>query len=208
MLAQLRAVPDIEIVGLLTTINEEADRVAIHAVRRSLLLRQAAAAGLPIRIVGLPWPCTNEQYEARMEVALREVSESGVTHIAFGDLLLEDVRAYRERQLAGTGLEPLFPLWHPAGGTAALAQSMLDAGIRAVLTCVDPSVLPERFLGREFDAGLLADLPRGVDPCGERGEFHTFCYAGPMLAAPIAVRPGDRVTRDEFAFLDLVPESD
>jgi uncharacterized protein (TIGR00290 family) len=201
----LRQRREVEVVGLLTTFNEAADRVAMHAVRRELVKAQARAAGLPLWPVALPSPCDNAAYEARMGQALAEARRRGVTHLAFGDLFLEDIRAYRERQLAGTGITPLFPLWGPAADTPALARAMLAAGLRAVLTCVDPRQLAGAFVGREFDAALLAEFPPTVDPCGERGEFHTFCYAAPVFAAPIRVRAGECVVRDGFHFLDLLP---
>ena len=204
-LHRLRQMPDVELAGLLTTFHEAADRVAMHAVRRELVTAQAAAAGLPLRAVELPWPCPNEIYEQRFGQALARARDEGVTHIAFGDLFLEDIRAYRIRQLAGAGVEPLFPLWCAPADTPALAQRMLAAGLRAVLTCVDPRLLPMHFVGRTFDASLLRDLPASVDPCGERGEFHTFCYAGPVFTAPIGVRVGASVCRDGFWFADLEP---
>jgi diphthamide synthase (EF-2-diphthine--ammonia ligase) len=193
------------VLGLLTTFNEAAGRVSMHAVRRELVEAQAAAAGLPLWPVPLPWPCSNADYEERMSLVIGRAREEGITHVAFGDLFLEDVRAYRIRQLAGTGIEPLFPLWTPPAGTPDLARQMLDGGLRAVLTCVDPRQLPEPFVGRAYDALLLAELPPGVDPCGERGEFHTFCFAGPMFAAEIGVRVGETVSRDGFCFIDLAP---
>jgi uncharacterized protein (TIGR00290 family) len=197
----LRQDPGIEVVALTTTINEEFDRVAMHAVRRELLERQADSAGLPLWTIPLPWPCSNEQYEARMrEVCVRAVRER-IQAIAFGDLFLTDIRAYRERQLAGTGLEPLFPVWQLP--TRELANEMLAASLRAKITCVDPKHLPREFAGREFDTGFLRDLPPTVDPCGENGEFHTFVYAGPMFAEPIAVEAGEIVERDGFIFADV-----
>ena len=201
----LRQRGDVELVGLVTTFNETADRVAMHAVRRELVEAQAASVGLPLLPVWLPWPCSNEIYERLMLDLLHEARRQGVTHVAFGDLFLEEVRDYRIRLLAGTGLEPLFPLWGTPADTPALARRMLDAGLRAVLTCVDPAQLDGRFVGRAFDAALLAELPPSVDPCGERGEFHTFCTDGPMFAAPVAVRAGAVVQRDGFYFADLVP---
>ncbi len=204
-LHRLRRAPDVEVVALLTTFNEAADRVAMHAVRRELVTAQAAAAGLPLWPVELPWPCPNDAYEARMTVAIDRARADGVTHVAFGDLHLADVRAYREQRLAGTGLTPLFPLWGAADDTPALAGEMLAAGLRAVLTCVDPRQLPAAFVGRTWDRELVASLPGGVDPCGERGEFHTFCVAGPMFASPLAVRVGETVERDGFAFADVLP---
>ena len=201
----LRQQPDVEVAGLLTTFNEVADRVAMHAVRRSLVEAQAAAARLPLWRVALPFPCSNADYESRMRAAIARAREEGVTQVAFGDLFLQDVREYRVRMLSGTGLEPLFPLWCSAAQTPALARTMLTSGLRAVLTCVDPRQIQERFAGRLFDAALLAELPDGVDPCGERGEFHTFCFAGPMFDRSISVRVGETVSRDGFCFTDLVP---
>lgn len=201
----LRADPAAEVVGLLTTFTAAFDRVAMHAVRRELVEAQAAAAGLPLSPVWLPWPCPNAEYEGRMATACAALRAAGVTHVAFGDLFLADVRAYRERQLAGTGLAPLFPLWGTSADTPGLARAMQAAGVRAVLTCVDPKQLPPDFAGREWDADLLADLPPGVDPCGENGEFHTFCHAGPMFRSPIPVAAGAVVTRDGFVFADLTP---
>jgi len=206
-LHMLRRAGEVEVVGLLTTLNDEFDRVAMHAVRRALLEAQAEAAGLPLRAVPLPWPCSNAEYEAAMGRALAKAREEwGVTHIAFGDLFLEEVRAYRERQLDGTGLTPLFPLWGLP--TRALAQEMIEGGLRARLTCVDPNRLPASWAGRAFDAALLHNLPPGVDPCGEAGEFHTFAHAGPMFARPIPVTVGEVVTRDGFVFADLLPQGD
>jgi uncharacterized protein (TIGR00290 family) len=189
--------------GLLTTINEAFDRVAMHAVRRSLLQAQARTAQLPLHVVPLPWPCSNEEYERRMGSAVAGFVAAGFTHVAFGDLFLQDVRRYREERLAATGLTPLFPLWQ-SKPTAELAREMIAAGLQARLTCVDPRVLDRTFAGRRFDAELLADLPAGVDPCGERGEFHSFACAGPMFAEPIAVTVGDTVDRDGFVFCDLL----
>ncbi len=187
--------------ALLTTVNESADRVAMHAVRRDVLEAQAAAAGLPLITVQIPSPCPNEVYEARMSAAIRNARTDGFTHVAFGDLFLEDIRRYREERMAGTGLTPIFPLW--LRPTAALAQEMLDGGLDAYLTCVDPRVIPSSFAGRRFDARLLADLPPGTDPCGERGEFHTCAVAGPMFSHRINVAPGIVVRRDGFVFADL-----
>jgi uncharacterized protein (TIGR00290 family) len=197
----LRRDPSIEIVGLLTTLNTEFDRVAMHGTRRSVLESQAAAAGLPLWIVPLPWPCSNEIYEQRMaEVCNRAIAER-VDAMAFGDLFLEDVRAYREMQLKPTGIEPLFPLWQIP--TDELARIMIAGGLRARVTCVDSKQLPASFAGREFDASFLADLPPGADPCAERGEFHTCVYAGPMFSAPIPIEPGEVINRDGFIFADF-----
>jgi diphthamide synthase (EF-2-diphthine--ammonia ligase) len=189
--------------GLLTTINAAFDRVAMHAVSRPLVEAQARAARLPLHVVPLPWPCSNEDYERVMAVEVAARVAEGFTHVAFGDLFLEDVRAYRESKLEGTGLTPLFPLWRIAD-TAALAHTMIAGGLEAWLTCVDPRALAPEFAGRRFDFALLHELPPGVDPCGERGEFHSFASAGPMFAEPIAVVPGERVERGGFVFCDLV----
>jgi uncharacterized protein (TIGR00290 family) len=192
----------VEIVGLLTTFSETSDRVAMHAVRRLLVDAQAHAAGLPLRAVPLPWPCSNAHYERIMGQVCRAAAAEGIQAIAFGDLFLSDIRAYRERQLSGTGLEPLFPLWQIP--TDRLAREMIAGGLRARLTCIDP-ILPREFAGREFDLKLLRDLPEGVDPCGENGEFHTFAYDGPMFRSPIAIESGETVERDGFIFADLLP---
>lgn len=201
----LRQRGDVEVVGLVTTFNEAFGRVAMHGVRMELVEAQAAAAELPLWGVPLPWPCSNEEYERQMAGVVERARAAGVTAFAFGDLHLADVRAYREQKLAGTGLEPLFPLWGAAADTPALARTMLAAGLRATLTTVDPTQLAPAFVGRDFDAALLDDLPPGVDPCGERGEFHTFCHAGPMFARPVVVAKGETVERDGFWFADLLP---
>lgn len=191
----------VNVTGLLTTLNSTHDRVAMHAVRRQLLRAQADAAGLPLLEVDLPWPCSNEIYERRMTEACAKAKGMGVTHMAFGDLFLEDVRQYRVEKLKPTGLEPIFPLW--GRPTPALAQEMIAAGLRAVLTCVDPKQIDAKFVGRQFDANLLAELPASCDPCGERGEFHSFVYAGPMFKAPLKVQVGEIVTREGFTFADV-----
>jgi uncharacterized protein (TIGR00290 family) len=197
----LRQTPGVEVAALLTTFNSAVDRVAMHAVRHALVDAQAEAAGLPLWPVPIPSPCPNEIYEARMHEAMARARGEGFTHVAFGDLFLEDVRRYREERLAGTGLDPIFPLWNRP--TPALAREMLAGGLQAVLTCVDPKQLDRRFAGRSYDATLLSELPPAVDPCGERGEFHTFCYAGPMFAGLIDVQPGEIVERDGFVFADV-----
>ncbi|HSS37273.1 MAG TPA: ATP-binding protein [Polyangia bacterium] len=199
----LRAAGEVEVVGLLTTINEAFDRVAMHAVRTELLRAQAAAAGLPLWPVPIPWPCSNAAYEAAMTAALERARGDGIEAVAFGDLFLEDIRRYREERMAPTGLKPLFPLW--GRPTGPLAREMIAGGLRARLTCVDPRNLDARFAGRDFDEALLAELPPAVDPCGERGEFHTFAYDGPMFAHAVPIRSGEVVTRDGFVFADLVP---
>jgi uncharacterized protein (TIGR00290 family) len=190
------------VAALLTTINEEVDRVAMHAVRRDVLEAQAAAAGLPLRVILISNPCPNEVYDRQMRLAVDSAVRDGFTHVAFGDLFLEDVRRYREERLAGTGLEPLFPLWGIP--TPQLAEQMIDAGLRARLACVDTRKLDPTFAGREFDRALLRDLPGGIDPCGENGEFHTCVYAGPMFTSPFRLDTGETVTREPFVWRDLV----
>ncbi len=199
----LRQQNEYEIAGLLTTLNAAFDRVAMHSTRRALLERQAEAAGLPLITVALPWPCSNADYEQIMAGVCHTAVEQGVAAIAFGDLFLQDIRAYRERQLQGTGLEPVFPLWHIP--TRELADDMIAEGLRARLVCVDLKKLPSTFAGRDFDSQLLADLPAGVDPCGENGEFHTCVYGGPMFSKEISIECGDRVERDGFCFCDVLP---
>lgn len=199
----LRQQGEVEVVGLLTTTNEAFERVAMHGVREALLEAQAQAAGLPLWNVPLSWPCPNEAYEERMAQACARAVAEGIEVMAFGDLFLEDVRDYRIQKLAGTGLRPLFPIWNP--DTATLARNMVAGGLKATLVCVDPKVLPTAFAGRDFDAALLADLPPSVDPCGERGEFHTFAWDGPMFHHPIALERGVVVERDGFVFADLLP---
>lgn len=199
----LRRDPRFTVVGLLTTVNAAHDRVAMHAVRRRLLEAQAVAAGLPLRVAEIPYPCPNETYEAVMAEAVTALKADGVEAMAFGDLFLEDVRRYRERQMSGTGLELVFPLW--GRPTGELAIEMIEGGLRARLTCVDPRALPASFAGRGFDRALLRDLPSVVDPCGENGEFHTFAWDGPMFARPVRVEPGEVVERDGFVFADLIP---
>jgi uncharacterized protein (TIGR00290 family) len=197
----LRTQTDLAIAGLLTTVNEVAQRVAMHAVRTELLEAQADALGLPLRQVPIPSPCSNDDYQRIMGAAIQQLVGEGYTHMAFGDLFLEDVRRYREQQLAGTGLQPLFPLF--GADTTALAAEMVASGLRARLTCVNPKILDRSFAGRDFDTQLLSDLPATVDPCGERGEFHSFAYAGPMFRRPIPIESGIVVERDGFVFADL-----
>ncbi len=197
----LRQQPNIEVVGLLTTLNAEFDRVAMHGTRRSVLEAQADAAQLPLWIIPLPWPCSNEIYEQRMAEACQRAIAERIHAIAFGDLFLRDVREYREKQLAPIGLEPLFPLWEIP--TDQLARDMIAGGLRAKLVCVDPSQLDSAFAGRDFNPSLLRDLPAGIDPCGERGEFHSCAYAGPMFSAPITLDAGEIVNRDGFVFADF-----
>jgi uncharacterized protein (TIGR00290 family) len=203
MLHLLRQRPDIELAGLVTTINAAFDRVAMHGVRLSLLQAQADAAGLPLHVLPIPHPCPNETYEAIMGAFIAEQAASGIEAMAFGDLFLEDIRRYRESKLAGTGITPLFPVWGIP--TPQLAREMVAGGLQARITCVDPKKLPERFAGRTFDAALLAELPSGVDPCGENGEFHSFACGGPMFRHSIPIETGEIVTRDGFVFCDLIP---
>jgi len=196
---------EVDIVGLVTTVTAAFDRVAMHGVRRELLVRQAAALGLPLLTVEIPSPCPNDVYEQAFGAALLRARNDGITHVVFGDLFLEDIRAYRERQLAALGMTPVFPLW--GRPTAALAREMLASGISARLTCVDPRVLDRSFAGRRFDEHLLADLPDHIDPCGERGEFHTFVTHSPRFSAPVDVAVGEVVERGGFVFADLEPSS-
>ncbi|MGD8515043.1 MAG: adenine nucleotide alpha hydrolase [Granulosicoccaceae bacterium] len=200
-LHSLRQRADIEVVGLVTTLNESFDRVAMHAVRRQILEQQAEAAGLPLYPIHLPWPCANNDYERIMSAFIQQVKDMGIRHMAFGDLFLEDIRAYREQQLADTGITPLFPLWQTP--TQQLAHDMIDAGLVAHLSCVDPRIMPAQLAGRRFDHALLAELPAGVDPCGEHGEFHTCVTDGPMFQYAIEIKPGEVVERDGFVFADL-----
>jgi uncharacterized protein (TIGR00290 family) len=198
----LRQDPNIEVVALFTTLNEQFDRVAMHAVRRELLELQAESLGLPLWTIPLPWPCSNEEYEARMSALCSRAIAEGIEAMAFGDLFLADIRAYREKQLAGTGIEPLFPVWQIP--TADLARTMIASGLRAKITCVDPRVLPPDFAGRDFDSRFVADLPPNIDPCGENGEFHSFVYDGPGFRQPVNVSVGEIVERDGFVFADLI----
>jgi uncharacterized protein (TIGR00290 family) len=195
--------PDITVTGLLVTVNAEADRVAMHAVRRSLLESQAERLGLPLHVVEIPSPCPNDVYESQLALAMCAAAHDGVNAVVFGDLFLEDVRQYREAAMDGTGIRPLFPLW--SRPTDELALKMIADGVRAVLTCVDPSKLAPSFVGRAFDGDLLKDLPRNVDPCGERGEFHTFVWDAPGFSSPIPIQAGRIVTRDGFVFCDVIP---
>ena len=198
----VRQAGDYEIVGALTTVSETFDRVSMHGVRNALLMAQLEAAGLPPTLVHIPFPCPNDVYEQRMETTLAAAKTDGVSHVIFGDLFLEDVRAYREQKLAGTGITPLFPLW--GRPTAALAREMIDAGVETYLVCVDLKQLPKTFAGRRFDHALLAELPATADPCGEKGEFHSFVAGGPMLSRKIPVQVGEAVEREGFAFADLM----
>jgi uncharacterized protein (TIGR00290 family) len=201
----LRQQNTVEVVGLLTTMNEQFQRVAMHSTRRDLVRAQARAAGLPLWEIPLPWPCSNEQYELAMGRACAQAVEQGITGMAFGDLFLEDVRKYREDRLKGTGLAPIFPVW--GLDTGKLIDAMLDAGLRARIVCLDPKKLPKHFAGQDISRELLAQFPSGIDPCGEKGEFHTFVHAGPMFSAAIPIRSGEVVTRDGFVFADILPSA-
>jgi uncharacterized protein (TIGR00290 family) len=202
----LRQRGEVEVVGLLTTVNQHFQRVAMHGTRYALLKAQAKAAHLLLWEVPLPWPCSNENYEQAMSAACASAVQQGISAIAFGDLFLEDVRRYREDRLRETGLAPLFPLWKR--NTRELISEMLDGGLRARIVCVDPAKLPGDFVGRDLDHGLLRRLPSGVDPCGENGEFHTFAHAGPMFDQPIPIKDGEAVARDGFLYADVLPFSD
>ena len=204
-LHEVRRAGSFDVVGALTTVTETFARVSIHGVRQEILRAQCEAAGLPPRIVPIPYPCPNEVYEARMGEAVAAAVSEGITHMIFGDLFLADIRAYREAKLAGTGITPVFPLWDRP--TPALARAMIESGLQARLATVDLKKLSAEFAGRTFDAQLLADLPDGIDPCGENGEFHTCVVAGPMFAHRLAVTTGERVERDGYAYCDLVLES-
>jgi uncharacterized protein (TIGR00290 family) len=203
MVHVLRRRADVDIGALLTTVNEAAQRVAMHAVRIDLLQAQAAALGVPLWTVPIPSPCPNDVYEAAMSAAVARAVRERFTHVAFADLFLEDIRRYREERLAGTGLTPMFPLFGGAAATPPLAREMIDAGLRARITCVDPRQLDRRFAGRDFDSSLIEELPPSVDPCGERGEFHTFAYDGPMFSRAIPIETGVTLERDGFVFTDL-----
>lgn len=200
----LRQRPDVQVAALVTTFNSEANRVAMHAVRRALVEAQAEQTGLPLWAVELPWPCSDLEYEGRMRALYQLATAEGITAIAFGDLFLQDIRDYRVRQLQGSGLTPLFPLWQIH--TAQLSRDMIAAGVKAKITCVDPSKLAKSFAGHDYDLQLLQALPPGIDPCGENGEFHTFVYAAPVFCHPIGVQTGEVVERDGFVFADLLPQ--
>jgi uncharacterized protein (TIGR00290 family) len=201
----LRMQDEVDVVGLLTTVNETHERVAMHAVRRTVLKAQAQALGLPLIEATIPYPCSNEQYELVMRGVTERALRDGITHMAFGDLYLKEVRAYREEKLEGTGLKPIFPLW--GMDTAALAKTIIEAGVLAHLTCVDPKQISPALVGTRFDHELLAALPETADPCGENGEFHTFVSAGPMFKAPVDIVVGERIERDGFHFADILLHS-
>jgi uncharacterized protein (TIGR00290 family) len=197
---------EVEVAALLTTFTAQYGRVTMHGVREGLVAAQAAALGLPLRRMYIPTPCSNPEYEARLGAALSAAKAEGASHVVFGDLYLADVREFREKGLAAIGMTPVFPLWHR--GTALTAEAMVLGGLRARVVCVDLKRLPREFCGREYDADFVCDLPASVDPCGENGEFHTFCYGGPMFAAPLAVRNGETIERDGFAWTELLLAGD
>lgn len=199
----LRQSDEYEVSGLFTTVNATFERVAMHAVRVELLRRQAAAIGLPLYLIEIPYPCSNEQYAAAMTAFMDQAREAGVQCMAFGDLYLEDIKRYREERMQGSGIEPVFPLWQMP--THALLGEMIAGGLRAQLTCVDPRVLPAKFAGRELTLELVAEMPDGIDPCGENGEFHSFVFDGPMFERPLAIEMGEVVERDGFVFSDCLP---
>jgi uncharacterized protein (TIGR00290 family) len=198
----LRQQSDVEVAGLLTTVNEQFNRVAMHAVRTELLRRQAECVGLPLQLISLQFPCSNEVYEERMHEAICAAQADGIEGVAFGDLFLAEVRQYRERMMEGTGITPLFPLW--GRPTAELAREMTVGGLRAQITCIDPRFLPTTLAGKEYNDDFLDALPDGVDPCGENGEFHSFAFDGPMFSRPVEFAIGETVERDRFIFTDLL----
>lgn len=199
----LRQQADIEVVGLFSTVNEEFERVAMHAVRNELVKLQADSVGLPVELIPIPYPCSNDAYERIMAEFIQRVKAQGIDSIAFGDLYLEDIRQYREDKLAGTGITPIFPLWGMA--TDALSKTMVEAGHRAIITCIDPAKMPAELAGHEYNAAFLQQLPAAVDPCGENGEFHSFAFDGPMFKQPVNLQVGETVTRDGFIFTDILP---
>lgn len=199
---EARKAGEFEICGLLTTTNEAVDRVAMHGTRNELMRRQAEAVGLPVLEVGLPWPCSNEDYASRMIAACDTMKAEGVSHVVYGDLFLEDIRAYRDEKMAQAGLTAVYPLWKR--DTQQLARDMITSGLKTVVVCIDPKKLDASFAGRWFDEQFLADLPEGIDPCGENGEFHTCVVDGPMFSSAIEVELGETVERDGFVYADVI----
>lgn len=200
----LRRQSDMDVVGLFSTVNQEFERVAMHAVRNELLQQQAESVGLPIQVIPIPNPCSHAEYENIMGEFIAQVKEQRMDCIAFGDLYLEDIRKYREEKLDGTGITPTFPLW--GKDTEALSKEMVEGGLRAIITCIDPRTMPSAFAGKEYNASFLEQIPAGVDPCGENGEFHSFAFDGPMFKSAVNIRVGETVSRDGFIFTDLLPE--
>jgi len=203
-LYKLQQNPDYEVVGLVTTVNKKYQRVAMHGVRERLLQQQADAAGLPLHVLNIPSPCTNQEYQDVMKSFITVMQQDGIEYMAFGDLYLQDIRQYREQQLANTGIKPVFPLWQQP--TRELAEQMISEGLEATITCIDPKKLSADFVGQGFDLDFINQLPNGVDPCGENGEFHSCVHNGPMFNYPIPVNTGEIVERDNFIFIDLIPE--
>lgn len=200
----LRQRSDVEVVGLFSTVNQEFERVAMHAVRNELVKRQAESAGLPVQLIPIPFPCSNADYENIMGAFIKQVKQQGIDGIAFGDLYLEDIRNYREEKLANTGITPIFPLW--GKDTRLLSEEMLQGGLRAIITCIDPKTMPSELAGKEYNQSFLQQLPTDVDPCGEKGEFHSFAFDGPAFKRPVNVAVGETVSRDGFIFTDLLPD--
>lgn len=205
-LKTLREDPRINLAGLFTVVNETYGRVAMHSTRLALLRRQAASAGLPLSVINIPYPCDNERYASIMRGFIEDSLANGVELMAFGDLFLEDVRRYREDQLSGTGVTPIFPLWDIP--TRTLAEQMFSAGVKAYVSCVDPRKVPAAMAGRQWSRRMIDELPDGADPCGENGEFHTVVVDGPFFRSPIPVKIGETVERDGFVFADIVPDGD
>lgn len=204
-LYKLQQEPEIDLVGLFCTVNSEFNRVAMHAVRVELLQQQANSIGLPLEIIEIPYPCSNIAYEEIMALFVEKTKKANIEHFAFGDLFLEDVRNYREEKLKSSGITPIFPIWDIP--TERLSREMIDNGLRAVITCVDPKQMPEEFVGKEYNESFLNDIPEGVDPCGENGEFHSFVFDGPMFKEQIEIFVGDIVHRDNFVFADVLQKS-
>lgn len=200
-LYQLKKMPDIDLVGLFSTYNQKFERIAMHSTRLDLVKMQASEAGLPIELIPLPFPCSNEDYEKIMGDFIKSVIERGITHIAFGDLFLEDIRQYRIDKLEGTGITPIFPIWGIP--TNELSRTMIASGLRSQVTCIDPKQIPEEFAGQEYNSDFIESLPDSVDPCGENGEFHSFAFAGPMFKNHIPITVGETVKRDGFIFTDV-----
>ena len=202
-LHMLRQQADIEIAGLFCTFNQKFDRVAMHGVRTELLSRQAESAGLPLRLIPIPYPCSDAEYEIIMKDFVEKAKQERIEYFGFGDLFLEDIRKYREAHLAGTGITPLFPLWGMP--TEELSKEMVNSGLRAKITCVDPKYLSSEFAGQDYDQSFLDRIPANIDPCGENGEFHSFVFDGPMFKKAVNISVGETVSRDGFIYTDLLP---
>ena len=204
-LYKLQRNPEIDLAGLFCTVNKAFNRAAMHAVRVELLQQQAESIGLPLEIIEIPYPCSNDAYEEIMTLFVEKAKKNNIEHFAFGDLFLEDVRNYREEKLKGTGITPIFPIWGIP--TDKLSREMISSGLRAVITCIDPKQIPNDFVGKEYNESFLNDIPEGVDPCGENGEFHSFVFYGPMFKEQIEISFGDVVHRDGFVFMDISEKS-